>query len=224
MRRVLLVIVPYRGRPAQLTQFMQRVWAPLHREWPNSRLVVAEQSDDGRRFNRGLLLNCAYDLCRRRDVWRVLLHDVDLVPDAHVRRQYYAARGAVLHFAHCWAARYSGSSYFGGVVGMSPRAFERIDGFPNAFWGWGGEDDALLRRVRAARLLIRRPCAGGSYVDLEALSLHEKLRALRARGAKCPNKRALLARQRALPGLRQARYRARWRSPTHVVLSIAECP
>ena len=61
MRRneLLLVVVPYRDRSAHLASFMARVWRPLRREHANSRLIVAEQSVDGRRFNRGALLNAA---------------------------------------------------------------------------------------------------------------------------------------------------------------------
>jgi hypothetical protein len=34
--------------------------------------------------------------------------------------------------------------YFGGVVMTTVKAMESVGGFPNNFWGWGGEDDALL--------------------------------------------------------------------------------
>jgi hypothetical protein len=223
MRRLLIVIVPYRNRPAHLATFMQRVWSPLHREHPRSELIVADQGNDDRLFNRGGLLNCAYAHARARRAWRVLFHDVDLVPCASVRRAYYECSGEVVHFAHCWRDRYVGPHYFGGVVGFSPRAFERVDGFPGTFWGWGGEDDALLRRVRAARLRVHRPCHDGTYEDLERLTLRQKLCALRDAGAKCVRKRELLARQRYEPGLRAARYRARRVDATRVVFSIAGC-
>ena len=80
---LLLVVVPYRDRRDHLASFMARVWRPLREEHPNSRLIVAEQSPDGRRFNRGALLNAALHWYRdnggKRPA-RVLLHDVDLEP------------------------------------------------------------------------------------------------------------------------------------------------
>lgn len=36
--------------------------------------------------------------------------------------------------------------FFGGVSGLTVEQFQKINGFPNAFWGWGGEDDDLWNR------------------------------------------------------------------------------
>ena len=38
------------------------------------------------------------------------------------------------------------SEFFGGVSGLTVEQFRKINGFPNAFWGWGGEDDDLWNR------------------------------------------------------------------------------
>ena len=37
--------------------------------------------------------------------------------------------------------------YFGGVVAFNQEDFEKINGFPNTFWGWGGEDDEMYSRI-----------------------------------------------------------------------------
>ena len=39
--------------------------------------------------------------------------------------------------------------------------------YPNDFWGWGGEDDALRVRAQLGRIAIRSPAAG-SFKDIEA--------------------------------------------------------
>lgn len=44
----------------------------------------------------------------------------------------------------CHRLPYAG--YFGGVSGLSKAQFLRINGFPNEYWGWGGEDDDIFNR------------------------------------------------------------------------------
>jgi len=45
--------------------------------------------------------------------------------------------------------------FFGGVSGMTANQFRKINGFPNAFWGWGGEDDDLWHRY-TSKLLTKQ--------------------------------------------------------------------
>nr|XP_019936126.1 PREDICTED: beta-1,4-galactosyltransferase 6-like [Paralichthys olivaceus] len=47
--------------------------------------------------------------------------------------------------------------FFGGVSGLTVDQFRKINGFPNAFWGWGGEDDDLWNRVHYSGLNVTRP-------------------------------------------------------------------
>lgn len=37
--------------------------------------------------------------------------------------------------------------FVGASVSFAPALFEAVNGYPNSFWGWGGEDDALLKRL-----------------------------------------------------------------------------
>ncbi|CAK0825452.1 unnamed protein product [Prorocentrum cordatum] len=41
----------------------------------------------------------------------------------------------------------------GGIVGMSPEHWRKINGFGNNYFGWGGEDDELFHRLRINSLL-----------------------------------------------------------------------
>ena len=69
--------------------------------------------------------------------------------------------------------------------------FQRVNGYPNNFWGWGAEDDELrLRTELEARLPILRPVLAPGvdkatlFADLEAIAtLSEKKRALKVERA-----------------------------------------
>uniref|UniRef100_A0A8C3Y5B6 Beta-1,4-galactosyltransferase 3 n=1 Tax=Catharus ustulatus TaxID=91951 RepID=A0A8C3Y5B6_CATUS len=47
--------------------------------------------------------------------------------------------------------------YFGGVSALTPDQYMKMNGFPNEYWGWGGEDDDIATRVRLAGMKISRP-------------------------------------------------------------------
>ena len=65
-----------------------------------------------------------------------------------------ACEGGPLHIARVWDRYNANPKYLGGAVVFCARDYERINGFPNSFWGWGGEDDALawLLGVAVTRL------------------------------------------------------------------------
>lgn len=37
--------------------------------------------------------------------------------------------------------------YFGGVSALTPDQYLKMNGFPNEYWGWGGEDDDIFNRL-----------------------------------------------------------------------------
>ena len=45
---------------------------------------------------------------------------------------------------------------FGGVGALRTEHFQKINGFSNQFWGWGGEDDDMSSRIRNNKLNITR--------------------------------------------------------------------
>ena len=71
---------------------------------------------------------------------------------------------------------------------MRTETAKKINGFPNRFWGWGGEDDIFAHRVMQNGLTVRRPMDGCALQDLEARTLNEKLAVLRDLQQKCADK------------------------------------
>ena len=45
---------------------------------------------------------------------------------------------------------------FGGVSAISVKHFNFVNGFSNQFWGWGGEDDDMSKRLTMNNLEVTR--------------------------------------------------------------------
>ena len=56
----------------------------------------------------------------------------------------YFSKYMTFHILYSFRLPYA--SIFGGVGAFTKEQFEKINGFSNKFWGWGGEDDDLYKR------------------------------------------------------------------------------
>jgi hypothetical protein len=197
------IIVPFRDlhpiqqRKAHLVEFTKYMPLFLHNAGasPESKIYIIEQSNDTRKFNRGKLLNIGFHLARKEGLSlssgksskpfdTFIFHDVDLIPHAKLGPFYVRQipGNHPLHIARCWNRYSNNPEYFGGIVSFNQQDFERIDGFPNIYWGWGGEDDELKARVNAAGFTVDFPPPeefGDCIKDLEEMSLTQKLSVLR---------------------------------------------
>lgn len=48
-----------------------------------------------------------------------------------------------VHFSFLLSLRLPYKMYFGGVSALTPDQYLKMNGFPNNYWGWGGEDDDI---------------------------------------------------------------------------------
>ena len=180
------LVVPYRAtnQPFRAEQ-LERFRAHMAEHLPLSPIVVAEQADDGRLFNRGALLNLGVS---KTSAPLICLHDVDLLPGEDVMHTYLdpLPLGTVRHIGRAWK-RYDADSYLGGILLLRKSDYVRVNGFPNDFWGWGGEDDELRDRLEDAGVRVQRVHEGTVH-DLESKTLDEKLAYLRRHKLKCPDK------------------------------------
>jgi hypothetical protein len=190
------IIVPYRDlhseqkRAAHLATFVPHMIQFLSQlvkqhKVSNYHIYIIEQSDDGRKFNRGKLLNIGFDYAKKQQHQRnahdvFIFHDVDLLPQPDLGDAYATFPKTPYHIARVWDRYSNNPKYFGGVVSFSKVDFKRINGYPNTFWGWGGEDDELQLRCQQIGMQWDWPRNGGTLVDLEAMTLMEKLDFLRS--------------------------------------------
>jgi hypothetical protein len=193
------IIVPFRDlhkaqeRKKHLDRFVPEISAFLQKSGKPFKIYIVEQSDDDCKFNRGKLLNIGFEMAVKDGAQVFVFHDVDLIPSDNLLPFYTNVPPNPVHIARVWN-RYSGNkSYFGGVVAFSKKQFADINGFPNNYWGWGGEDDELFMRVKEVGLSIDFPTEG-TFIDMENMNLQEKLKFLKTNQTlKCMNKYELLA-------------------------------
>lgn len=184
------IIVPFRDlhveqkRSQHLKQFIPHMIAFLEKAKQQKlvqtfHIYIVEQSNDGRKFNRGKLLNIGFDMARKDHKYDVFIfHDVDLLPSHDLLPWYTKFPARPIHIARVWD-RYSGNKkYIGGVVSFSSSDYKRINGFPNNYFGWGGEDDEMQRRLERLGIPFDAPDTG-RLTDLEAMDITTKMNFLR---------------------------------------------
>jgi hypothetical protein len=157
------IVVPYRdqleqNRSEQLTA-ITHYFSTNHPSWP---VLVVEQDMDDRKFNRGALLNIGYDLS---DTPSLILHDVDLIPKPSIVPFYSAFPTNPIHLGKS-IKKYDSPNFLGAVLSVSKPDYELVNGFPNNFWGWGGEDDAFRIRLGKESIKVWQPAVKSGYTEL----------------------------------------------------------
>lgn len=191
------IIVPFRTQPEQDRDFQLRRWQAhfakfLSGSHVNFIVVIAEQSHDRRKFNRGQLLNAGFEWVRKQyAIDAVIFHDCDLLPPDSVLECYSVQpmRSRPVHILApelCRSWKYAGHTvrdpnwppFFGGITALHPQDFLACNGFPNNISGWGAEDDMLYLRLKAAGCMkygVSSPSHGrtGHFIDLDEVDVYD---------------------------------------------------
>lgn len=138
------------------------------------------------KFNRGLLLNVGiFKSLSTAD--KIITHDVDLLPSSRELQEEYLRPlkdGEAQHLAASWSRYGSNPNYVGGILAMSSRGWESLNGYPNNYFGWGGEDDDLRIRLNTENTIKEKifdliktlDVPSDSVVDLENIATAEEKR------------------------------------------------
>ncbi|XP_029395091.1 beta-1,4-galactosyltransferase 3 isoform X2 [Mus pahari] len=142
------IIVPHRAREHHLRLLLYHLHPFLQRQQLAYGIYVIHQAGNGT-FNRAKLLNVGVREALRDEEWDCLfLHDVDLLPENDHNLYVCDPRGprhvAVAMNKFGYSLPYP--QYFGGVSALTPDQYLKMNGFPNEYWGWGGEDDDIATR------------------------------------------------------------------------------
>ncbi|XP_041824314.1 beta-1,4-galactosyltransferase 1-like [Melanotaenia boesemani] len=152
------VIIPFRNRHEHLKHWLYYLHPILKRQQLDYGVYVINQDGEGV-FNRAKLMNVGYlEALKENDYECFVFSDVDLVPMDD--RNLYKCFDNPRHLAVAmdkFNFHLPYNTYFGGVSSLSKPQFLKINGFPNTYWGWGGEDDDIYRRVIFRGMAISRP-------------------------------------------------------------------
>lgn len=158
-RQRIAIIVPFRDRAAHLDLFLQVYHPFLQSQFHSYSIFVIEQQEP-EIFNKAALMNVGFvEIIRRTD--RVfdcfIFHDVDSLPEDD-RNMYgcYRVPRHVAAFYDKLGYRLKYYKMFGGATAFTRRQFELSNGYSNEFWGWGGEDDDMEKRIAAANFSFMR--------------------------------------------------------------------
>lgn len=144
----------------------------------NFHIYIIEQSNDGEDFNIGKLKNIGFKIASSigKEFDNYVFSDIDTIPDYDLL-PYFKKSGDYPMVLAFRGTRYEvlnlkiHKPFLGALLGFSKDLFKEINGYPNNFWGWGGEDDAIINRlVNCNKKYLDIPKVG-HIIDFEEINM-----------------------------------------------------
>ncbi|WKY02879.1 hypothetical protein Q1695_016291 [Nippostrongylus brasiliensis] len=152
----LCVIVPFRDREAELSEFAPYLTRFLHAQHIDHHLMVMNQTDEFR-FNRASLINVGWLESDRLGCDYMVMHDVDLLPLNPNISYRFPGEGVVRHIsAPPYHPKYNYAKFIGGILMLTMNDYKAVNGMSNKYWGWGLEDDEFYLRISDGALNLTR--------------------------------------------------------------------
>ncbi|KAM9399473.1 beta-1,4-galactosyltransferase 1-like [Salvelinus alpinus] len=152
------LIIPFRHRDEHLKFWLYYLHPILQRQQLDYGVYVINQDGDNT-FNRAKLMNIGYaEALKEYDYDCFVFSDVDIIPmdDRNPYKCFSQPRHLSVSMDK-FDFKLPYNQYFGGVSALSKEQFLKINGFPNNYWGWGGEDDDIFNRLSSRGMSISRP-------------------------------------------------------------------
>lgn len=157
-RQTVAIIIPYRDRDSHLHSLLQTLHPMLEKQHLAYQIFVVEQKKPDI-FNKAVLMNAGFlEVSRNfKEFDCFIFHDVDMIPLD--KRNFYVCLDIPRHlggFVQIYDFKLLYEGIFGGVTAFKKTDFELVNGYSNQYYGWGGEDDDLLQRVKASKMMVNR--------------------------------------------------------------------
>ncbi|TRY63086.1 hypothetical protein TCAL_13671, partial [Tigriopus californicus] len=176
-----VILVPYRNRTDNLIPFLSYIHPFLQRQGIEYQIVFISQSmTTSVDFNRGALINIGFLYAMNRSSihqpWNcIIIHDVDHLPESE--DNIYTCSDVPIHMnSNDNGLGLPYQTYFGGVGSIKPGQFKAVNGLPNRYFGWGGEDDDFQERLNRLGLKWRHINQTIGRQDTYVTLGHEKAR------------------------------------------------
>lgn len=161
-------------RLEQKRKFMYFMNKILH-QICNYKIIVVEQSKDYK-FNIGKLKNIGFEIINKLNINfdNYVFTDIDTIPDSNLIEYLFRPTDSLNALAK-YGTRYTDidikvkKPFVGALVTCTKDVFQLLNGFPNNFYGWEGEDTNLLLRLYAVNKPLYIP-KSGSIIDLEEVN------------------------------------------------------
>lgn len=153
--------------------FMNRLLKPIC----DYEIIIVEQSKDYE-FNIGKLKNIGFDYLNKNSKKKFdnyIFCDIDSLPDSNLIEYYFKITDG-LNALGTYGTRYDTSiklPFVGACISCTKSVYEKINGFSNVFWGWGGEDVNLLFRLKSTNTVLYKN-KKGSIIDFEEINFKKK--------------------------------------------------
>lgn len=164
-------------------------------------VYIINQQQDDTPFNIGKLKNIGFQLATQEKKYdHIIFTDIDMIANLDLLKYLATTPEGIMSLASS-GTRYDTVQYsdrdkpskhrlkpfLGGMISVSSDNFIKFNGYPNNFFGWGGEDDSLIiRTVSELGGIIEIP--NGSVIDLEDyVSAKDKLTNLKQNNLKEKN-------------------------------------
>ncbi|XP_063302603.1 beta-1,4-galactosyltransferase 4-like isoform X1 [Pelobates fuscus] len=152
------IIIPFRNRERHLLYMLNHLHPFLQRQQLEYGIYIIHQARN-EKFNRAKLLNVGYLEALKEMQWDCFIfHDVDLLPENDFNlylcdtepKQLVVVRNTTNYNVYY-------KYYFGGATALTQHQFAKVNGYSNNYWGWGGEDDDLRKRVILHKMKVVKP-------------------------------------------------------------------
>ena len=157
------VLIPARNRDAHLRQLLFYLPGMLMNQLSCFGIYVLDQFDISTTFNKAKLFNAGILQAKKDKNWDCFVfHDVDLLLKNESILYKCESSGDPLHLSIA-VDKYQYRIFrwyettVGGVSLFNWNAINKTNGWSNEFWGWGGEDTNMYKRVVGSGLKMARP-------------------------------------------------------------------